>query len=188
MELAGLDSHRLVQQIAEVVVKKIGPSLIPQPFQNFNLGPPAQVSTENPDTRPQLSFSIAHPKDDLNDKFDENHLLKTIQPKFRRQAQILLKEFDKRPNQITWTTDGTLLIDQISIPQSNIFVIFPLLFKSVRTAIKLPGYQDLVLKIHEIGLGHLIKSKIVPQKKLRASAKIETGSSSQANQKWWFLG
>ena len=32
LELAGFDSHRLVQQIAEVFVKKISPALIPQPL------------------------------------------------------------------------------------------------------------------------------------------------------------
>ena len=190
LELAGLDSNRIVEQIAEFVVKKLNPALVPEPYQNYNLGPPAQVSTENPNTRPPLAFAISHPKDDLNDKYDEVHLLKTIAPKFRRQAQILLKEFDKRPNQITWTGDGTLLIDQVSIPKSNIFVIFPLLFKASKRAIQLPGFEDLVLKINEIGLDHLIKCKVAqpkfaPKKSVTSSL---TSDTSKSKTKWWFLG
>ena len=188
LDFAGLEPHHLVEKIAEVVIKKINTSLVPPAYQNYNLGPPAQVSTENPDTTPSAPFAIAHTKDDLNDKYDEVHLLKTLSPKFRRQGQILLKEFDKRANQITWTGDGTLLIDQTSIPQSNIFVIFPLLFKATKFATKLPGFEDLVLKIHEIGLGHLIKSKLRQGKVSSKKLTVTSEAPSASNAKWWFIG
>ena len=75
--ITGLGSSEALHHIAELVVKSLIPVAVSQ-FQNYNLGPPAQVNTENPDTRPSLSYNIVHQKDDLNDKFDEAELLKTV--------------------------------------------------------------------------------------------------------------
>ena len=187
--LTGLGSSEALHHIAELVVKSLIPVAVSQ-FQNYNLGPPAQVNTENPDTRPPLSYNIVHQKDDLNDKFDEAQLLKTLPPKFRRVGQILLKQFNDQANQITWTTDGSLLIDEISIPKSNIFVLFPLLFKFTKSRDVVPGLNELILKIDEMGLAHLIKRKPLksstreaPAEKLKASA-----TATASNTKWWYIG
>lgn len=189
-QLTGINSHHVLEAIAQFVLKKIKDS-VPAPFQNYNLGPPAEVSTANPDIRPQNSFAISHPKDDLNDKFDEINLLKTIQPKFRRLGQILLKEFDKRPQDITWTPDGTLILDQISIPNSNIYSIFPLLFKAFVRSNSPPGLRELSTKINEIGLAHLIRCKLSKPKGSTANQSFrESGKQEKKppTEKWWYLG
>ena len=186
---ADLATSTNLHQIAELVVKSLVPAALTQ-FQNYNLSPPAQVITENPDTRPQLTFGISHQKDDLNDSFDEAHLLKTVPVKFRRLGQILLKEFNGQANQITWTPDGSLLIDEVSIPKSNIFVIFPLLFKAAKPRYHVPGFDELLLKLDEMGLTHLIKSKRskgLGQKLTSAQSKSNSNLPKQ-NSKWWYIG
>ena len=189
--LGSSGSSGVLEHIAKLVVKSIIPAAINQ-FQNYNLGPPAQVSTSDPNTNPQLPFQILQTKDDLNNEFDEAHLLKALPPKFRRLGQILIKEFNRRANEVTWTSDGTLLIDEISIPRSNIFIIFPLLFKTHRLGKNVPGFPELLIKLNDMGLGHLIKSQ-PRQMKGKGSKKTfsnpsEPLPSSSKHTKWWYLG
>ena len=184
----GESSSGVIEHIAKLVATTLIPAALNR-FQNYNLGPPAQLSIEDPNTNPELPYKISQTKDDLNDKFDETHLLKTLPPKFRRLGQILLKEFDKKSNEVTWMPNGTLLIDQISIPQSNIFFIFPLLFKSSRLPKDVPGLNELLLKINEMGLGHLIKVQPRQIKLKRSKVSLKSVSPSHSRQtKWWYLG
>ena len=169
------------------MVKSIIPAAVNQ-FQNYNLGPPAQVSTANPNTNPPLPYSVNQVKDDLNTQFDENQLLKTIPPRFRRLAQILLKEFNSRANEVTWTPDGSLLIDEVSIPKSNIYVIFPFLFMGKKLHSGIPGLQELLIKIKDMGLDHLIKTKPLSQKSNFKNFATKGTRSKELTGKWWFLG
>ena len=113
--------------------------------------------------------------------------LKTLQPKFRRLGQILLKEFNHQANQITWTPDGSLLIDEVSIPRSNIFVIFPLLFKTRNFRHDVPGLDELLIKIEEMGLSHLIKSKLAKGRGTFARKNSPLNPPGTST-KWWYIG
>lgn len=73
----------------------------------------------------------------------------------KKNAQHLLEEFDKRGNELTWNSSGTIFVDQVAIPGSNLFTVFPLLFK-VRRSEKLIGLNELIQKINDMGLSSYI--------------------------------
>ena len=190
---SGID---VFQHIADLVAEKLG-SNVPA-YQNFNLGPPAPIISANPDTKPQGSFEVNKTKDDLNSKFDEKELLKCVPPTSRRLAQILLEQFNLRGNELTWMPDGTILIDETSIPKSNIFIIFPLLFKASKKSSKPPGYFEFIEKLNQMGLDHLVKTKLSKAEKRPINHQrqqnstdgniSEENSTPSKREKWWYLG
>jgi hypothetical protein len=104
-----------------------------------------------------------------------------VPQRHRRQAQILLQQFDKRGNELTWNSDGIIYVDQTSLPQSNIFLLFPYLFK-MKHPKNLPAFEDFRKKIYDMGLDHLIV------KKYKAKAQSNQMSDSKKQSvNWWFL-
>ncbi len=71
-----------------------------------------------------------------------------------------------------------IFIDQVSIPESNIFQLFPYLFKHKHPK-SLIGFEDFVAKLQVMGLGHLIVAK---QKMTKVPKQTTT-----SNVNWWFL-
>ena len=112
---------------------------------------------------------------------DEEKLVKLVPPKHRRQAATLLRQFDARGNELTWNSDGIIFIDQTSIPNSNIYVLFPYLFKHKHPK-PLPGFDDFINKIKAMGLEHLIL-----QKSLKTTEKVSF-SNQKSEPNWWYLG
>ncbi|MBM3937185.1 MAG: hypothetical protein FJ333_00825 [Sphingomonadales bacterium] len=96
-------------------------------------------------------------QNDLNDSFDHKRLLLFVPKKFIETAKLLISSFDQRSNEFTWDSSGTVYIDQHSVPKSDIFKIFPCLFKKSHPK-RLPGFQDVYLKLKSMGLLHLIRS------------------------------
>jgi hypothetical protein len=78
--------------------------------------------------------------------------------------------------------DGIIFINQISIPGSNIFEIFPFLFKSHKPR-SVPGLSDTVTKLIEMGLqDYFVLSALdLKRKEFPDTSKIDN------NDKWWFL-
>ena len=93
-----------------------------------------------------------------------------------------MEQFNSRGNELTWNSDGVIFIDQVSIPNSDIFLLFPYLFKAKHPK-NLNGLQDFVQKIKEMGLDHLITVGIKKSTKNQDSP-TKTGESVN----WWFLG
>jgi hypothetical protein len=115
---------------------------------------------------------------------------------YRRQAQSLLKEFNRRGNELTWNSDGIIFIDEVSIPNSDIYVLFPNLFKKNHPK-NLPGFQDFVQKLNDMGLDHLISQgasspkKVAKNQKSEVHKRLTTSSetpSSSSSVNWWYLG
>jgi hypothetical protein len=104
-----------------------------------------------------------------------------VPPRHRKQAQTLLQQFDSRGNELTWNSDGIIFVDQTSIPESNIFSVFPYLFKSKHPK-DLKGFDDFVEKINDMGLGHLIVIKT-----LKFNRPKPTSNVSKNSQNWWYL-
>lgn len=110
---------------------------------------------------------------------DEKRLLKYVPSKYHRQATTLLKQFDNRGNELTWNSNGTIFIDQTSIPESNMFELFPNLFKPKKKK-TLQGFEDFVQKISEMGLLHLTLQRSLTQK-------LNSLEMENKNVNWWFL-
>jgi hypothetical protein len=81
-------------------------------------------------------------------------------------------------------SDGIIFINQTSIPGSNIFEIFPFLFKSYKPK-TIPGLLDFVTKIVEMGLENLIV--VSKHSALKNSTSKEVSLNTSRSEKWWFL-
>ena len=111
---------------------------------------------------------------------DEEKLLRLVPPRFRSHAKILLQQFNERGTELTWNSDGVIFVDQVAIPESNIFTLFPYLFK-MKHPKTLLGFEDFVDKIDKMGLIHLTVKKTP-----KARPKLGNPSSSEPN--WWYIG
>jgi hypothetical protein len=96
---------------------------------------------------------------------------------------------------LTWDSNGTIFIDQVSIPGSNMFLTFPLLFKKKHSSL-IPGLIELKTKINQMGLSDFInqssvhsedfsnKNQVTAEEKNKFSAT----KSEIKSEKWWYLG
>jgi hypothetical protein len=80
--------------------------------------------------------------------------------------------------------DGIIFINQTAVPSSNIYEIFPFLYKSHKPK-SVPGLIDFVSKLIEMGLQDyiLLKSQIIDKKNDTA----RNVSQNNDPEKWWFL-
>jgi hypothetical protein len=119
-------------------------------------------------------------KTDENDVFDEKRLLNGVPLKSKNDAKILINNFDQRGNELTWNSNGVVFIDQVAIPKSNIYEIFPLLYRSRKNFKAIPGLLETVNKIELMGLSSYIKIKsIQPKPEPQPSVKSTN---------WWYIG
>ena len=139
-------------------------------WRYYERSPPTVVSVESSDTQAPVHFTTAIIGTDMNDQFDEQALLKKVPKPFKKNAALLLKEFDQRPNEITWDSAGHIYIVEL----------FPRLF-SKRLSKKSEGMPDFLEKISAMGLQHLIRA----ESKLKSEApKV----NSTVSQNWWYIG
>jgi hypothetical protein len=126
-------------------------------------------------------------KNDENDVFDEERLLKSLNLGHHNKAKLLLKYFNERPNEFTWNSSGVIFIDQTSVPNSNIFQIFPHLFK-VKKSSQIPGLLEAITKIYDMGLGDLIVQKLKTNSESKLKPNPESASKNEVGDHWWYLG
>jgi hypothetical protein len=79
-------------------------------------------------------------------------------------------------------SDGIIFVNQTAIPGSNIFEIFPFLYKSSKPK-TVPGLVDIVSKIIDMGL----QDYIVLSKKSVEAQKLSKSMHLNNTNKWWFL-
>lgn len=150
----------------------------------YDRGQPTTSSTVVPDnTTPQDHFKNEKSENDLNDTFDENILLKFVPRNYKEKAKTLLQIFDDRPNELTWDNSGVIWIDQVAIPNSNIYSLFPYLFRrKIPKDVLAKGFQDFVQKLNQMNLGHLLNCKKISENPI-----IPNASSNRKPTKWWYL-
>jgi hypothetical protein len=85
--------------------------------------------------------------------------LSGIPPRFKKSASELLIEINKRGSEFTWNSNGTVFINQTAIPTSNIFEIFPTLYKVKKPLKIVPGLLECISQLNEMGLSNLIVQK-----------------------------
>jgi hypothetical protein len=117
---------------------------------------------------------------DENDCFDEEKLLKLIPQEYRPKAETLLNEFDSRGNELTWNPSGIIFIDQVPIPNSNIYHILPSVYKKRHPTKVIPGLEEFISKVSVMGYGNLINLK-VRHSKVKTEPKV-------SYENWWYLG
>lgn len=159
------------------------PTTLWQPSQDLM---PLVAETENVKNTPNIQYPNAILNDDLNDNFDETQLLALVSKPYKIKAKALLEQFDERGNELTWNSSGTVFIDQVSLPQSNFFIIFPLLFKRSKPK-NIPGFKDVVLKINQMGLSDFICSRKDVTTHYNHQ-RITQNNDPENNIPWWYIG
>lgn len=186
-----LENRDFVTKIADLVAKRISQPAIKfrpsdpnwRPYENTEPTVTSEVQQDN--IAPPISFSNPIYQNDMNDSFDESALLKKVPKAFKKRAQILLKIFDERPHELTWDSSGNIYVNEQSIPNANIFLLFPYLFRK-RVPKSVVGLPDLVAQLKSMGLSHLINCHAeMKPKKPQPSEPVPKASSSSD---WWYLG
>ena len=193
VQLGGnFNADQFVDKIASIVTEKVTKNLqfrAAQPFwRNYEISEPTITSQIISDRGiPPESFSSKIQQNDLADQFDSDHLLKQIPKRFRLKAETLLKAFDERAAEFTFNTNGIVFIDGTSLPGTNIFHLLPALFKHSKTRTKLVGFNEVLQKLIDMGLSHLIiRAHTEPKVKIKKEKQsLVTPSSSKTN--WWYL-
>lgn len=177
------NKKKFINKIALLVSKTLQPPLATTEWQNYNLNPPNVSTLAIPNSTPAFKFDNVL-NNDKSDKFDHKRLLKFVPSNFRGKAKQLLEKIDENPEQLTFSTDGVIYINKVSIPDSDIFHLFPYLFKAKHPK-NLEGFQDFINQIHELGLSHLIKSPVL---KSSISKRQATEIDNPSTPNWWYLG
>lgn len=169
------------------------------------------ASTPVSANQPLALYDVNFRKNDANDAFDERELLRHVPLKEQPKAKLLLSFFNRYPEQVTWDSDGIIYIDQVPIPNSNIYKIFHCLFKSVNVGRFVGnastfsaadpfitnaqfGLDELMQKIESMHLSHLIlrKREAIPDSSfenlLPNNLTHENFFSYHQDIPWWYIG
>ena len=191
IQLGGnFNPDNFVDRIANIVTEKVSKNLKfrgAHPYwRNYEISEPtitSEVVTNH--SPPPPTFGSVIKQNDLADQFDSKRLLSHIPKRFKHQAEVLVKAFDERAEEFTFDTNGTIFIDATSLPGSNIFLIFPALFKATKGRAKLPGFEEAVQKLTDMGLAHLIVRHNFQPRVKKPNISQEPPSTTLKN--WWFL-
>ena len=119
---------------------------------------------------------------------DVQHLINITPSGSKRKASNLLKKIESLPNELTFDSFGRIIINGVGIPGSNIYVIFPLLFKNKKES-SLIGFKELKKKIEDMGFGDDIKTQVGRGKeKAKFKQTVTFEPSSASYQPWYYLG
>lgn len=140
------------------------------------------ISSTNP---PANHFDNQIVQNDMNDKFDQDKLLKLVPKQSKQKAVALLKAIDNQSNQLTWDSSGVIYCNQESIPNSNIYVWFPFLFKK-RIPKFLEGFNDFLTQLELMGLTHLTSHQ--SHKGHGLKSEVKNLKLTEKTQNWWYLG
>lgn len=149
---------------------------------------PIPIPNDNPIFAPVEHVEIH--KSRLNDDFDVKKLLDLVPAENLEKAETLLKKLEDFPNELTWDSSGTIYIDQKSLPESNIYDLFPLLFKKVAYVHKVINLREVASKISSLGLGYLINSRLTSglSRKRPLLNHNEMFEKTKSRTNWWYLG
>ena len=190
---SSLLSEPTLEKIASIVVKKLGQNVpstssfrpVINSWRTYERSEPTVAVTVPENTNPPIAYDHKIVKTDLNDQKDTEKVLRKVPRKHLSNAIRLLESFEERSDELTYDCNGTIYIDQESIPNSNIFLLMPHLFKKQST--KLPGFQDFVHKIVEMGLEHLIAYR-PKEVRLISNTASQSTKNPKSNTPWWYLG
>lgn len=185
-ENEGLRSH--IRQIVDLVKQEITIPARPSitTWQSYE-APYTVTAIGHPKNPINSPYPVNVNKSDLNDSFDEVKLLRRVPKDHQQAASELLKIIESRPNELTFDCNGVIYIDEQSVPGSNIFKLFPILFKK-RASKNFSGLQDFINKINQMGLTHLIKYPIQHKEAMKLDAAISRTVPNTSTDQWWYIG
>lgn len=137
-----------------------GGKYVVEPYIHDPLTTPALNEVTDTEKPTLINYGVPIVKDDDNDDYDESALLHLIPESHQFNANFLLKKIDSRASELTWNSSGVVFIDKYSIPDSNIFMIYPHLFKNSLPNKKIPGLIEVIKKLDVMGLSQYISLKL----------------------------
>lgn len=209
-EQSNFNVHELISTVTSAVLKEIkSQHLKAEPSQHLKAEPshdlkaePSTVSNqigkgdvlpEVPEevdlpNDPPLSFGVTQRKSVLHDDIDDANLILSVPEKYQEKASKLLKLLNKDSLTFSYNSKGEVYIDQTSVPNSDMFIIFPELFERKQKSV--PGLSEVATKIAFLGLGHLINCGITKGLKRQKSFKENPSVSSQIRnlKHWYYIG
>jgi hypothetical protein len=149
---------------------------------------PIPIDLPNSEFAPVEGVEIK--KSRLNDDFDLKKLLDGMPAETLSRAEKLVEELQNFPNDITWDSNGTIYIDQHSLPDSNINVLFPKLFRKVGKPGEVLHLKEVASKIASLGFGHLINGRLTNglNRKKPLLNHDELALKIKAHPNWWYIG
>lgn len=135
--------------------KQVGSGNFIVPADSLNKIETSALKEEIDPEKPLINYSVPLKKNDDNDDYDESALLHLIPEKDELKAKFLLKQIEDRGSELTWNSSGVVFIDNISIPNSNIFIIYPHLFQKSMPKRKIAGLIETIKKLELMGFGNL---------------------------------
>lgn len=161
--------------------------LMPEPpaatFDSTNL----QINYNDPTIRPGDHLVQ---KSKANEVYQDQELIDILPEKDKTRGKQLLTALTPFSSNITWSSDGTVFINKLGLPNSNMFELFPKLFKNINNVRAIPNLSELVTAIANLGFGHLINRKLT--KGLNRRYKILNQDSLLEDvhsiKRWWFIG
>jgi len=178
-----------IRKIVDIVKQEI--SLPPQPvvttWQNYERTEPRTAMVGHPKPSSLNMFNVVYSKSHQNDIYDEKKLMKRVPKEHRVVAKRLLDAIDSRPNEMNFNSEGVIFVDDESIPSSNIYKFFPLLFKK-KAPKNFTGFKDFISKLQEMGLGHFIQYPIDHKTAVKLDKAVEDATQITSDDQWWFIG
>lgn len=177
-----------INKISDLVTEKLAAKFSPiTPNYHYYETSVPTVATEavSENSSQPISYSVVLKKDDLNDKFDEKHLLSCVPKLHKQKALRLIQAIETQPQEITFDSKGEVYINAQSIPGSNIYKILPALFKQKKSK-TLQGFAEVLAKLTQMNLSHLLNHSIKTSPK--QSVNHGEGRGSNDLDDWWYIG
>ena len=143
----------------------------------------------SPTTAPAGTDVVIH-KSKQSSEIADQSLINILPGRFKNRGTKLLQSLANFPSTLTWSNTGTVFINQLSVPNSNIYEIFPKLFKFVKNLDAVFGLSEVINTIASLGFGSLINRQYIsgltrPYKILNQDSIFE---DLKTHKYWWFLG
>lgn len=134
--------------------------------------------------------SVVIEKSRQSDDFFDKSLLESVPPALLPRAEKLLKELKPHLTDLSWDKEGVIFIDQKSLPDSNIKILFPKLFRKVTNPDKVMYLNEVSSKIATLGLGYLINRRLTNglNRPKQLSNHKELISKIAEHRHWWYIG
>jgi hypothetical protein len=165
----------------------------------FNLIPKVQFKKNSPNkTKKNIVVKTQNRQKEVlrkkklkhSDNTLDHFLLKSISGQYQNRAKKLLTELHNNNNGLSWDKNGVICIDSVILPNSNIKILFPKLFKKVCKPDKVKYLNEVSSKIATLGLGSLLNRNLT-NGLIRTKSidnHYELSLKVNANQKWWYIG
>lgn len=148
--------------------------------------PPVPIEEDNTNTKLlniEKATTNSYQKSQQQHEGDEEKVLANIPSNYLNKAKKLLNFIYHNPLSLSWDTDGVLTLHGTNIPGSNIYELFPALYKNQDPS-NLTGFYSLLTYILSSGLGALIVNGKV--KGLSRKRKLFNVPKIDHEEKYWY--